>query len=574
MATGYIFDPSTGKFVPAPAGYSGVTTAEAPPASDAQGQSASGAQGASIAQGANASGLGTYTVQPYNIDVGAITQSPQLDQIYSALTGVANGLQNNGFNYAAPQAQQAPQIGGTFAGNTQISTASDAAWQAQQQELATRLGNTASGFGVSPADLQLQQGSQANLAAQLSALGSQRGGGNPQLAAYTAANQAAAAGANLNQQMGVQRAQETLSAQNSLGTLLSQARGQAQNYNVAQAGLTQQNAQFNAGQGQGATLANQNVDQGTLLANLAQAGAAASNNQAASLAGQQNYYNDLLAMLGAGTNIAQSDRAAQLAAQTLGVQQNTALSQIAEQAYTSGSSSNSNFLNSLLSAVGASGTAAINAISHSGGSSGGGDSGGDTNSYSLMTPQPGQDPNQWYSTITSDENLKTGIQGANPMLESYLSAMRAEDPSKAFSDQDHAAADKPIADTNSGLSFHNATYGTAGSGGSGGMGAKVGGTVGAVAGAALGSFIPIVGTAIGGAAGGFLGSLFGGMADSGGSSKIVQTSAPGPIQSIGVSDDDQLVSPMTSDQRLKTGIRGAGDDLAALFRRGFFGGMS
>lgn len=387
-------------------GPNGQPVAPTTGAPGANGQVGGGNTGA-IAQGASLGG--TYTVQQYPINMGAITQSPQLDQIYGNLNSAVNTLQPQNYSYTAPTASaalgsaaqgtaaqgtgafgsaaqgagssynastgnaanmtgafgsaasmtgaqgnamfgnaalqngpsqgaattgtaaqgqastaRAAQISGIgpqgaaafmtpaqmqaaqqgYAGGqaAQISTAGDSAWQAQQAQLANQLALTANGQGASPADLQLKAGTDATIAAQMSMLGSQRGGGNPALAANLAGNQSAAALANLNQQMGIQRAGETLNAQNALGSVLGTARGQSQNYNLNQANLNQ-----------GMTLADLQNAQAALTNNAQFRNAAASQNASMSQGAAQSNQAQRDAMTQANMSMAQQTALANLA---------------------------------------------------------------------------------------------------------------------------------------------------------------------------------------------------------------------------------------------------------------------
>ncbi|HTQ44438.1 MAG TPA: hypothetical protein VMI75_16870, partial [Polyangiaceae bacterium] len=127
--------------------------ATAPQAQAAQGAGASG----TAAQGTAATG----TASGYNAALGNASTA-------NAASGLA-ALGNASLARAA-------QGGYATTGGTQISTAGDAQFQQQQQQLANTLATQANGGGVSPADLQLQQGMQQQIAGQLAVLGSQRGG--------------------------------------------------------------------------------------------------------------------------------------------------------------------------------------------------------------------------------------------------------------------------------------------------------------------------------------------------------------------------------------------------------------
>jgi hypothetical protein len=192
-----------------------------------------------------------------------------------AYSGPAQGAATYG---NAAQLYGSAHGGYATTGQTPISTAGDLTWQGQQQTLANQLQRQANGQGPSVAGTMLQQGEQQQVANQLAVLGSQRGSQNAGLAQRSAADQGAAAQANLAGQMALAREQEQLNAQGSLGNVLGTARSQAQNYNINQAGLNQNvnlanlgNAQAanmqNAGFGQQVGLADLQAQQQTMLAN-------------------------------------------------------------------------------------------------------------------------------------------------------------------------------------------------------------------------------------------------------------------------------------------------------------------
>ncbi len=663
-------------------------------------------------------GTGQFGTTPYQINYGAITGNPSqgadtnygLNDVWSGLQNAVNSLSVKNYAATAPtataatgtaasgtaaQAQaaqgaassydaaqgsaastlaasaraaqmRAAQGGFAQAGPTTISTAGDLGWQSQQQTLANILARQAAGGGVSPADLQLAQGRDQSIASQLAVLGSQRGGGNASLVARSAADQGAAAQAQMNQALGIQRAQETLNAQGALGSVLGTARGQAQNYNVNQANLSQglnlanagfaqqaginntnlleqtglanlgaaqetnalnanlaqsanqynasnsqqmtlqnllarnQASQFNAGNAQSMTLADmlaqnnmtsqnltaqnqfglQNVEnsQQTGLANLAneqQTNLANLNvgaryglaNQNAAMNAQNQYNSQLLGLLGAQTGVGEANRSAALAANQLGVQQNTALNQIGAETFASAAQANQGLASALL-AGGSSLVAAIlsGAVKQSAG-------GEYTNSSTGYTTTDPQDPNLYQDSPTgdtsasgsgdssgdygeggtgSDENMKTGIEGGNPMLQSFLEQYR-----------EYKNKSDPKIDTESGLSFHGPkytkTYVPGGGGGGGGGGFL--GPIGSVIGGAIGSAIaPGFGTAIGaglgGAAAGAAQSQFAG--GGGGGRMITQLSSEGGgIQPIDVTDDDaQALSDDQMKENVISGNRG------------------
>ena len=525
---------------------------------------------------------------------------------YSASTGNASGV-------TGPATMGAARSGYAIADPTRISTAGDLAWQNQQQGLANTLNTQANGGGVSPADLQLKQGMDQQVAAQLAVLGSQRGATDYGMAQRSAAQGAATSQAQLNQQMGIQRAQETIQAQQALGNVLGTARGQAQNYNVNQADLLQQlqlqnaanaqqsglananlsqgaaqfnasNAQqsnqfnasnsqqmqlqnllarntanqYNAGNAQGMTLADmlaqnnmtsQNLNaqntmglanlgnqQATSLANLGLAGQYGLANQQAQIASTGQYNQQLLGLLGAQTGIGQANRAAALAGQQLGVQQQLGLGQIGAQAYAADAQAKANLTGgvigagaSLLSGL-ASGllTQTVNAAGQTVyTNSQTGFTTSDPSSPGLFTDSP-TDPNVGGNygasatptpvmggdgttgttssplTSSSDENVKTGVQGGNPMLDSFLQQY------KDF----QAKTGKPI-NPDEGLGFRTQRYVSALSGGTPRKDSftsanNAGGQFGGMAGGALGSLLGPIGGFIGGQIGKDVGNMAGG----------------------------------------------------------------
>lgn len=667
-------------------------------------------------------GTGEFVAQPYAISDNAITGDPSqgatsnygLNDVWSSLAGALQGNQVQNYNATAPQsaaaqmqgayanaaqaqaaqmqgaqmqgaylggpsqsnaaAMQAAQMGAAYLGGpaqagaaqaqgAQISTAGDADVMAQQNQLANILGTQAAGGGVSPADLQLAQGAQSNLAGQLSVLGSQRGGAanSAALTERAALDQGAAANANLNQQMGIQRAQETLNAQNSLGTVLGTERGQSQAYNLSAAQLGQNSNQFNAGLAQSTNQANQaainqyglanqqaamaantsnlgatnaaslanmqalqntgqvnqaainqfglanqqaamttnqqnlgslnaasaanlaanqqtnQLNQGALnqqtlanqasanaantsnlgalqqtnLANLSQQGQYGLANQQAAITAQNQYYQNLIGITGAQAGVAQSNRAAQLANQQLQVQQQTGINQVNAEGYTAAAQANANLTGTIASALGGVGAAGVNALGQSvGGASlanpgtagtlGSADNPAATQVTTGGFGDPlaiGDVPSYANSYTVSDENMKEGVEGGNPMLQSFLSQYR--DAGGDQSDQ--------VGNVESGLNFRTQQYGaktggTAGSSGGGSTGATIGGVAGGVLGAILtgvtfGAAAPAVPAlaALGSAAGGAIGNATDpAKAGSGGISQ--ETQQAGGFQQIGVDE--------------------------------------
>lgn len=96
-------------------------------------------------------------------------------------------------------------------------------FRAQQLAAVSQLQQQANGTGISVAQNQLQQGQQANIAATMAALASQRGQANP-LAQRQAMQSMGDTNAQTNQQAATARLQEQLQAQGLLGTMASQGR--------------------------------------------------------------------------------------------------------------------------------------------------------------------------------------------------------------------------------------------------------------------------------------------------------------------------------------------------------------
>lgn len=370
-------------------------------------------------QGPSIFGTGQYNYQGTLINQGAITGNPTYgaDQNYG-LNGVWQQMQNEinaaggqgagmagGIGLqAAPQAQAA-MGNAALTGYAGIGTAGDQQFANQQQNLANILGTQAAGGGTSAADLQLQHGMQQSIAAQQAMLGSQRGSsGSYALDTRQAADAAAAAQAQTNQAMGLQRAQETANAQQALGGVLQGARGQGQAYNFNQAQLQQQAMLANQGAANQFGLANMGNAQQASLANQALAGQYGLQqgtmnqqtmlaNQGAQLSNAQLYQNELNAMLGGMAGLGGQSQQAALANQQLLQQQALGMNQVQSGAYANAANANANTTGAVVGGLG--GLAALGLLAF------------------------------------SDENLKTGIQGGNPMLDSYLRMLRKANPEAA-----------------------------------------------------------------------------------------------------------------------------------------------
>lgn len=496
--------------------------------------------------------------------VQAATGGPASFQAATGQAAQANAAQGG---YATSQAAQG---GYATAGPTQLSVAGNTI--GAQGGLADTLLTQANGGGTSAADLQLKAGADQNLANQLAALGSQRGSTNAALAQRTLADQAAASGATLNQQMGIQRAQETQAAQQAAGGVLSAQGSQAAGINSTAAGLAQQTALANAANAQQSTLANtenaqqaalanaSNAQQSTLsntenaqqtalanaaaqnamtggnlsainaaslgnaqlsqqtnLANLGATNQVALANQGAQLSNAQLSAQQLNAALGAQTGIGEANKAASLADQQLELQQLIAANQVNEQGYQASANANGNLTGAVISGVAGLGSTLLNAgLKSAAGAAAGAVAPANTgvNSGLWSGTQAAQNPASWYAT--SDENLKEGIAGGNPMMQSFLRSYR------------DATAPKAAINVDEGSRFRNPTFArsaAAGDAGGGGTGSGIGSILGGIAGTFL---APGIGTALGSAAGGAVGGAVGSGIDPGSAGAVAtQQTSPG-----------------------------------------------
>lgn len=180
----------------------------------------------------------------------------------NGISGMPTALLNN------PQAVSAlsPYFSGYGAQSSQaanVGQAGGAPYSAAQSGLLSQLQAQANGAGPNLAGQQLQQGTQANIAAQMATAAGQRGNQNPGAAEYNLANQAAATRQQAAGQAAMAAGQQQLGAEGALGNLTGQGVNQA----AQQASLNQQ----------------------TALANQAAANQAGQFNAQ----GQQNFYNAL-----------------------------------------------------------------------------------------------------------------------------------------------------------------------------------------------------------------------------------------------------------------------------------------
>lgn len=581
-----------------------------PYASNTPGFNGTGATPSYGQQSPNFLGLGQYVAPLFPINDQAITGAPSqgagtnygLNSVWGNLQNeiarsqgpgpmsMVNAPQGQGASYQAALGNaalaNAAQGGYATASPTGLSTAGNTI--GRQGALADLLTAQAAGGGApSAADLQLRQGMEQGLGAQLAAMGSQRGVTNAALMNRNAADQAAAGQANLNAQMGIQRAQESQAAQQALGGVLSAQGQQAAGINQTAAQLQQQNAQFNAGNAEQAMLANTGYAQQAALANQAAQNAMTGGNlsalnaanlgnaqlgqqmtmsnlgyqnqdvlanQAAQLGNAQFQNQALNAALGAQTGIGEANRAAGLSDQQLQLQQMIAANQVNEQAYQAAANANANLTGAVIGGVTGFGGAVAQGIGNSGGGGGSwtgpapegaGNASGITGTASdgtwsgtLNNFNPAGLPGYTYS----DENLKSGIEGGNPMMRSFL--------------ENYRKSTEPKVDVTEGERFRNPTYGrTPGvsSGGGGGIGSAIGGLLGGLA----GSFIaPGVGTAIGAGVGSQAGGAIGNGVDPGSASGggLQQTSQGSGVTADDLNQDYSAVS----DKKEKTEVKEVG----------------
>lgn len=157
----------------------------------------------------------------------------------------------------AQRARAAQTQAASAGGGATIATNQADQTRAMQNRLAGQLFQTAAGQGTTAAQLQLQQGLQAQLLQQRAQAASQGTDSNPFLAQRQLANQAAQASQATNMQAAQQQAADSAQAQNSLGSLLGTQRTQDQSVAGQQADLSQQAMLQNASMQQQASLANQ-----------------------------------------------------------------------------------------------------------------------------------------------------------------------------------------------------------------------------------------------------------------------------------------------------------------------------
>jgi hypothetical protein len=343
--------------------------------------------------------------------------------------------------------------------------------QAAQQALGTVAG-TARGQSQSYNTAQAGLSSTANLANQSAA---------NQMAQFNTSDEQAANAANAQLAQG----NSQFNATNAQNTSLANAQ-LAQAATLANQGAVNTAGQYNAGNAQAMTLANllaqnnmtsQNVGnaQAMTLANLGNAQqtdlanlSAASQYGLANQTAAENAYNtasqNTLAGLGAETGVSEANRSAELASEQLGVQQQLGNNQINAQAYQAAANANANLTSAIFGGLAGLGGAAINAANSSSnpsstaginaaasasglpnpsssgggtyGPSGGANTGGDSGSGDISLGFTAPASSIGFPTTSgsstgllsgqtsySDENVKEGIEGGNPMMRSFLSQL-------------------------------------------------------------------------------------------------------------------------------------------------------
>jgi hypothetical protein len=205
---------------------------------------------------------------------GQAFDDPNSKAVYGA---IQNGM-NTRTDQSAPMAQMTQMglsslYGGAQAApammtsGAQLGTAQDQQLAAAQAKQANLLAAQATGQGPSVAEQQARQQAAQITAAQMAALGSQRGASNPALAQRQAATQGAAAQQQMAQTAALGRSQEAMAAQQQLTGALGGLRGQSQTTSQTQAQLAQQAGLANQSTAAQYALANQQAMQQAQLAN-------------------------------------------------------------------------------------------------------------------------------------------------------------------------------------------------------------------------------------------------------------------------------------------------------------------
>jgi hypothetical protein len=248
--------------------------------------------------------------------------------------------------------------GVTYGGATIDTTGSNEA-RGYQMGLMNQLQAQATGKAPSLAEATMKQGLAANLQQQAGLAGTSGGGSNPALAMRNLQMGAAQQNQQMIGQAGLARLQEQLAAEQQLGGLSSNVRGQDIGLAEQQAGLTQQAGMFSAGQQNQFALANAGFAQQAGLANAAaqnQYGLAnAGFEQQAALANQQSQLGLMdmtqqgqMGVLGQQIGMSEADRQAAMDYEQLMGQQSLGANQLAFQAYNAGAQGRAKFAGGLM----------------------------------------------------------------------------------------------------------------------------------------------------------------------------------------------------------------------------------
>lgn len=216
-----------------------------------------------------AGGIGQVNNAPINQAQQAQAYvDPMAAANYASIAGM-QGTMLQGYGPGGSSLAGITQLGGvTNANQANIATNQSNALLGGQVSNINALNAEAQGQGPNPAAIAAQQQTQANIAANMAEIGSQRGSSNSALGLRQAQEQNATA-----QQQGVQsavqgQAAQELAAQQQLTGALSGTQGQVQQGAQAQAALTQQTALANQGAANASTLQQGTMSQQTALANL------------------------------------------------------------------------------------------------------------------------------------------------------------------------------------------------------------------------------------------------------------------------------------------------------------------
>lgn len=393
------------------------------------------------------------TAAPGQVDTGVIDvrnidpNDPRLS-FQAAQIGQLPGMERTQIGAVTPAQAAQIQAGGNF--NQAMAAQSGLLGQLQAQ---------ASGQAPSIADMQMQKGMEANLAATRASLASARGGTNPLLARQTMQTSADIQ-AKTAQDAAMAKLQEQMAAQNQLATVSGQARVQSFEEAAQQAQLQQQ-----------ANLANMQsnlqraIAQGQLTAQEAsqiyqsETQKAMQNAQYQQQANMGNANNFLQAMqMGVNRDLGVSGQS--LGAQQFDISQASAANQFNSKAAADarnfemqrnmailqGASQVGGFISGLPSGTFTGGPAAASTSNVQGANSVASAPMSSTPS-NATTPQnyvqpnaqnPGQDPNRFDylgNPVASDVNLKTDIRDASKDIQDFLSTMGAHN--YRYTDEKH-----------------------------------------------------------------------------------------------------------------------------------------